>query len=208
MPVEKVMVNGKEEGHLTAMRYSDYALGQFFKKVKARGGFDDTLFVITGDHGFGGGALVTDMDLFRFHVPLLFIGKDIQARFGKSSATVGSQVDIVPTVMGMLGGSYVHHCWGRDLLALPEGDSGRAVIKPSGNDQMVAFIEGETILIKAPDIGPKLFRYKTRPAMSAEPIDNPLMMEQMQKALNAYLQTATHALIENHAGHNDEMNKK
>ena len=206
LPVDKVMVDGAEEGHLTAMRYSDYALGQFFRKIKNRGGFDDTLFVITGDHGFGGGALVTDMDLFRFHVPLLFIGKDIQARFGKSSATVGSQVDIVPTVMGMLGGSYVHHCWGRDLLALPDDDSGFAVIKPSGSEQMVAFIEGETILIKAPNTGPKLFWYKTRPVLSAEPIDNPLMMEQMQKALNAYLQTATHALIENHTGHNDEMN--
>jgi phosphoglycerol transferase MdoB-like AlkP superfamily enzyme len=208
MPVEKVMVNGAEEGHLTAMRYSDYALGQFFRKIKNRGGFDDTLFVITGDHGFGGGALVTDMDLFRFHVPLLFIGKDIQTRFGKTNATVGSQVDIVPTVMGMLGGSYVHHCWGRDLLALPEGDPGRAVIKPSGNEQMVAFIEGETIIIKAPNTGPKLFRYKTRPVLSAEPIDDPNKLQQMQKELNAYLQTATHALLENHTGHNDEMRKK
>jgi len=208
MPVEKVMVNGAEEGHLTAMRYSDYALGQFFNKIKARGGFDDTLFVITGDHGFGGGTLVTDMDLFRFHVPLLFIGKDIQTRFGKANATVGSQVDIVPTVMGILGGSYVHHCWGRDLLALSGGDTGFAVIKPSGNEPMVAFIEGETILIKAPNTGPKLFSYKTRPVLSAEPLDNPLMMEKMQKALNAYLQTATHALIENHAGHNDEMSQK
>jgi len=208
MPVEKVMVNGTEEGHLTAMRYADYALGQFFRKVKNRGGFDDTLFVITGDHGFGGGVQITDMDLFRFHVPLLFIGKDIQARFGKTNETVGSQVDIVPTVMGMLGGSYMHHCWGRDLLALPEGDPGRAVIKPSGNEQMVAFIEGETILIKAPETGPKLFRYRIRPAMSAEPLDNPLMIEQMQKALNAYLQTATHALLENHAGHNDKMSQK
>ncbi|MBU2623777.1 MAG: LTA synthase family protein, partial [Proteobacteria bacterium] len=208
MPVEKVMVNGKEKGHLTAMRYADYALGQFFKKVKDRGGFDDTLFVITGDHGFGGGVQITDMDLFRFHVPLLFIGKDIQARFGKINTTVGSQVDIVPTVMGMLGGNYVHHCWGRDLLALPKGDPGRAVIKPSGNEQMVAFIEGETILIKAPETEPKLFRYRIRPMMSAEPIDDPHKLQQMQKELNAYLQTATQALIENHVGHNDEMSQK
>ena len=207
MPVEKVMVNGAEEGHLTAMRYSDYALGQFFKKIKARGGFDDTLFVITGDHGFGGGALVTDMDLFRFHVPLLFIGKDIQARFGRTNEAVGSQTDIVPTIMGMLGGSYVHHCWGRDLLAIPKNDPGFAVIKPSGNEQIAAFIEGEIILIKAPDTGPKLFRYSVRP-MSAKPLDNPLMMEKMEKAMNAYIQTATQALLENHVGHNDEMRQK
>lgn len=208
MPVEKVIVNGKEEEHLTAMRYSDYALGRFFRKIRDRGGFNDTLFVIIGDHGFGGSAQVTDMDLFRFHVPLLFVGKEIQARFGKINTTVGSQVDIVPTVMGMLGGSYVHQCWGRDLLALPEGDSGFAVIKPSGNEQMVAFIEGETILIKAPETRPKLFRYKTGPVLSAELLDDTLTMEKMEKAMNAYIQTASHALIENKAGHNDEMSQK
>ena len=208
MPVEKVMVNGVEEERLTAMRYSDYALGQFFEKIKSLGGFNDTLFVITGDHGFGGGTLVTDMDLIRFHVPLLFIGKDIQSLFGKTNETVGSQVDVVPTVIGMMGGSYIHHCWGRNLLALPEGDPGRAVIKPSGTEQMVAFIEGDTILVKAPETGPKLFRFKTRPTLSAEPLDNSLLMEQMQKSLNAYLQTATHALLENHVGHNDEMKQK
>jgi phosphoglycerol transferase MdoB-like AlkP superfamily enzyme len=190
------------------MRYSDYALGLFFDKIKSLGGFDDTLFVITGDHGFGGGELITDMDLIRFHVPLLFIGKDIQSMFGKTNETVGSQVDIVPTVIGMMGGSYIHHCWGRNLLALPEGDPGRAAIKPSGTEQMVAFIEGDTILVKAPETGPKLFRFKTRPTLSAEPLDNSLLMEQMQKSLNAYLQTATHALIENHVGHNDEMKQK
>ncbi len=208
MPVEKVMVNGVEEERLTAMRYSDYALGQFFEKIKSHGGFNDTLFVITGDHGFGGGTLVTDMDLIRFHVPLLFIGKDIQSLFGKTNETVGSQVDVVPTVIGMMGESYIHHCWGRNLLALPESDPGRAVIKPSGTEQIVAFIEGDIILVKAPETRPKLFRFRTRPALSAEPLDNPLLMEQLQKSLNAYLQTATHALIENHAGHNDTMNQK
>ena len=207
MPVEKVMVNSVEEEHLTAMRYSDYALGQFFEKIKSLGGFDNTLFVITGDHGFGSGELITDIDLVRFHVPLLFIGKDIQSLFGKTNETVGSQVDIVPTVIGMMGGSYIHHCWGRNLLALPENDPGRAVIKPSGTEQMVAFIEGDTILVKAPETRPKLFRFKTRPTLSAEPIDNSLLIEQMQKSLNAYLQTATHALLKNSIGHNDEMNQ-
>ncbi|MFH2047002.1 MAG: LTA synthase family protein [Pseudomonadota bacterium] len=208
LPVKKVMVNEVEDAHLTAMRYSDYALGQFFEKIKNRGGFDNTLFVITGDHGFGGSVQITDMDLYRFHVPLLFIGKDIRSIFGKTSMVVGSQVDIVPTVMGMLGGSYVHHCWGRDLLALPEDDHGFAVIKPSGNDPMVAFIKGETILIQAPDTEPKLYGYHIYPSMSAKPLDDPQRLKQMQKSLNAYLQTATSALLNNSVGHNDEINQE
>ena len=96
-------------------------------------------------------------------MPLLLIGKDIQSLFGKTNETVGSQVDMVPTVIGMMGGSYIHHCWGRNLLALPEGDPGRAVINPSGTEQMVAFIESGTILVKAPETEPKLFRFRPAP---------------------------------------------
>jgi hypothetical protein len=40
----------------------------------------------------------------------------------------GSQVDILPTVLGMLGGSYQHRSWGRDLLRLDEDDPGFAMI--------------------------------------------------------------------------------
>jgi phosphoglycerol transferase MdoB-like AlkP superfamily enzyme len=61
----------------------------------------------------------------------------IQEKFGQRDHTVGTQIDIVPTIMGRLGGEVRHQCWGRDLLNLPEGDKGFGVIKPSGSEQTV-----------------------------------------------------------------------
>lgn len=210
LPVAPVEVDGQRDEHLTAMRYNDFALGTFFDRIKAYeksnpNGFDNTLFVFLGDHGFGGGEQITDIDLWRFHVPLLILGKDIQQRFGSTRSVVGSQVDVVPTIMGLLGGNYDHQCWGRDLLALPEGDDGRAVIKPSGSDFTTAIIEGDKIMVQPPNATPRLYRYQTLPHLVATPLDDAAQIQPMKTLMNAYIQTATQALLDNKVGHGDHV---
>lgn len=203
LPVEPVLIDGVEDRHLTAMRYADYALGEFFAKVKASDAFKDTLFVVLGDHGYGGLAQVTELDLVRFHVPLLILGDGIRERFGERRSVVGTQVDVVPTIMGLLGGGYTHHCWGRDLLALPADDPGQGVIKPSGSDQSVAILRGDRILVKPADEPARLYRYQLTPSLHAEPLEDDATKEQMYLQLKAYLQTATQALLSNTTGHGD-----
>lgn len=203
LPVDPVEIDGQRDEHLTAMRYNDYALGVFFDRIKQHGGFDDTLFVFLGDHGFGGSEQITDMDLWRFHVPLLIWGKDIQQLHGKTRSVVGSQVDVVPTIMGLLGGSYAHHCWGRDLLAVPADDPGVAVIKPSGTDHATAIIEGDKILVQQPDADPQLYEYSTLPHLEATPVDDAAETERLNTLKDAYIQTATRALLDNRVGHGD-----
>ncbi len=200
LPVERVTGNGSFDEHLTAMRYSDWALGRFFEQVRREPFFDETLFVIVGDHGFASGEQLTEMNLARFNVPLLLIAPGIRQRFGERRDTVGSQVDIVPTIMGRLGGTTRHQCWGRDLLALPERDRGFAVIKPSGSEQIVALIEDDRILIDTRDNAPKQYRFNmgARPKATPQPID--AGGEEMRRRLDAYLQTATKSLLGNTTG--------
>jgi phosphoglycerol transferase MdoB-like AlkP superfamily enzyme len=211
LPMPAVEINGVRDEHLTAMRYNDYALGVFFDRVKAfsrdnpQFSFDDTLFVFVGDHGFGGGEQITDIDLWRFHVPLVVWGKDIQQRYGKTRTVVGSQVDVAPTIMGILGGDYDHHCWGRDLLALPASDPGRAFIKPSGTDFTTAFIEGDKILVQPPNGTPRLYNYTTLPHLIATPLDDQPAQARMNTLMNAYIQTATRALLDNRVGHGSHV---
>lgn len=211
LPIEPVLVNGQRDEHLTAMRYNDYALGAFFDRIKKvdrikkRGNFDDTLFVFLGDHGFGGGDQVTDIDLWRFHVPLLIWGKGIQQQYGAERSVVGSQVDVVPTIMGILGGDYEHHCWGRDLLALAPDDRGRAIIKPSGSDYTTAIIDGDTIMVVPPNASPRLYEYSTRPHLQATPITDAEREQGLHTMIRAYIQTATQALLDNRVGHGDHI---
>ena len=207
LPVEPVLINGKEDLHRTAMRYSDWALGQFFEKARKEPYFNETLFVVVGDHGFGGFDQVTEMDLQRFNVPLLLIAPGIQEKFGKVSHTVGTQVDIVPTIMGRIGGEVRHQCWGRDLLNLPEGDGGTGVIKPSGGDQTVAIVTADHVLVQPKDFEPRFYRYSLGAKPTAERIEGPVD-ELLKQRLEGFLQTATKSLLDNTAGVVDGMPDK
>jgi phosphoglycerol transferase MdoB-like AlkP superfamily enzyme len=200
LPVPPVSGHGSLDEHLTAMRYSDWALGQFFERAKTSPYYRETLFVVLGDHGFGSPEQITEMDLHRFNVPLLLIAPGIREKFGAINRTIGSQVDVVPTIMGRLGGGTRHQCWGRDLLNLPETDAGLAVIKPSGGDQTVALIHGETILVQPKNDKPRLYRWQLEGGAKATRAPDEKTAADLQKKLDAYLATATRSLLENTAG--------
>ncbi len=203
LPVERVTGHGTLDEHLTAMRYSDWALGQFFEKAKKEPYYKDTLFVVVGDHGFPNNDQITEMDLGRFNVPMLMIAPGLQDKFGKRSSIVGTQIDIVPTIMGRLGGDTVHQCWGRDLLNLPAGDEGFGVIKPSGSEQTVALVTGDRILIEPKDMEPKVYSYALGTKPHAELMPNAPDVAELRKKLDSFLQTATKSLLDNTAGVKD-----
>ncbi|WP_122509019.1 LTA synthase family protein [Pseudomonas viridiflava] len=200
LPVERVTGHGSLDEHLTAMRYSDWALGQFFEKAKKEPYFKNTLFVALGDHGFGNNRQLTEMDLGRFNVPMLLIGPGVQEKFGQRSSIVGTQVDVVPTIMGRLGGQTRNQCWGRDLLNLPEGDKGFGVIKPSGSEQVVAIISGNRILIEPTEMPAKLLTYTLGATPHAEEVPDAPDTEELKRKLESFLQTATKSLLDNTAG--------
>jgi phosphoglycerol transferase MdoB-like AlkP superfamily enzyme len=200
LPVERVTDRGTLNEHLTAMRYSDWALGQFFEKARKEPYFKETLFVIVGDHGFGNEQQITEMDLGRFNVPMLMIGPGIQDKFGKVDHTVGTQIDIVPTIMGRIGGDVIHQCWGRDLLNLPEGDKGFGVIKPSGSDQTVALLTADRVLVLPKEMPPKLYQYELGANPKGDVIPESADEAALKQKLEAFLQTATKSLLDNTAG--------
>ncbi len=201
LPVEPVTGHGSLDQHLTAMRYADWALGQFFAKVRKLPLYQDTLFVVVGDHGFGSGnEQLTELNLARFNVPLLMLAPGIREKFGSRRDTVGTQIDVVPTIMGRLGGTVRHQCWGRDLLSLPQDDKGFGVIKPSGGEQIVGIVSDDRILIKSPTTAPKVYRYQLGDTWRVEVIDNPPEMRDMNQHLEAFLQTATRSLLDNTTG--------
>jgi len=198
LPVDAVSGQGVNDEHLTAMRYSDWALGRFFDQVRNEPWYKDTLFVVIGDHGFGTPRQLTDLDLLRFNVPMLLIAPGITERFGQRNDIVGTQVDVVPTIMGRLGGAVQQQCWGRDLLALPAGDKGFGVIKPSGGGQTVGLLRGDELVVQPRGEQPRAYRYQLGP--QATVTEQAQVPGDLQEQLKAYVQTATSALLEDRVG--------
>lgn len=203
LPFPAVTGRGALDERLTAMKYSDWALGQFFAMARQSPWFADTLFVVVGDHGVVMADQVTDMDIGRFHVPALLIGPGLREHFGARVATVGSQVDLVPTAIGRLGAPFVHQCWGRDLLSLPAADRGFAVIKPSGSDRTTAMLRDDHILVRNEDGKELLYRYQLLPQTAAVALDdaaNAAAKAALSRQLSAYVATAIRGLLADRTG--------
>ena len=101
-------------------RYSDYCFRKFIEAAQKENYFHNTIFVFVGDHGVAGNAAAvypavwTDQRLTDEHVPLLFFAPDLLP--AQKRGEVVSQIDIMPTIAGMLHQSYVNTTLGRDLL--------------------------------------------------------------------------------------------
>lgn len=200
LPMEPVIENGTINERLTAMKYADWALGNFMAALKQRPYFDDTLVVLLGDHGFGTDRQLTEVNLVRFHVPLLLINSYLKDQEGTVNTNVASQVDIVPTIAALLGKRVDHQCWGRDLFGLPDGDTGFAIIKPSGSEPTMAMVSGNNIMTYEPETGSKLYQYELGPLAHAIPEVNLPREADMQTSLLSYVQTALKSLEADRVG--------
>ncbi len=104
-----------EGGHpiLKCVRYTDYALGQFFEKAEKSAWYYNTLFVITADHTNAAlhDEFLTDAGLYR--VPIIFYlpGGELQG----CSDRIAQQTDIMPTVLGLLNYDRPYVAFGKDL---------------------------------------------------------------------------------------------
>jgi phosphoglycerol transferase MdoB-like AlkP superfamily enzyme len=103
-----------------SFRYADYCFRNFIESARKEKYFDNTIFVFVGDHGVSGNAreiypkIWTDKRLTDEHVPLLFYAPKLLTPQKRSE--VVSQVDVLPSIAGLTGQSYINTTLGRDVL--------------------------------------------------------------------------------------------
>ena len=112
-----------------AVKYADYAMGEFFKKAQKSAYWKDTLFLIVADHDIRvrGDTLVP---IEHFHIPGLILGADIQP---KKITSIASQIDLPVTLLSLMGISAQHPMTGRDLSSEPADYLGRAMMQYNYN---------------------------------------------------------------------------
>ncbi|NOX91581.1 MAG: sulfatase-like hydrolase/transferase [Gammaproteobacteria bacterium] len=104
-------------------KYADHALGRFFAQARKETYFNNTVFLIVADHGVEIQARGL-IPAAKYHVPALILGPDIAPQ---RINTLASQIDLPPTVLGLLGITTRHPMPGRNLLNLPADLPGRAI---------------------------------------------------------------------------------
>ena len=96
------------------VKYTDYAIGQFLMKAQRQPWFKNTVFVITADH-CASSAGSAEIPLQEYHIPCLIYAPG----FIKPSVNkvLMSQIDIMPTVFGLLNMSYSSRFFGQNVLS-------------------------------------------------------------------------------------------
>jgi phosphoglycerol transferase MdoB-like AlkP superfamily enzyme len=100
------------EAFLNTLLYADWALGELIAASKKAGYFNNTIFVVTADHA---DEFVEQSDVVPnlYHIPLLLVGPGVPSGVDDR---VGSQFDILPTLIALCGWQVDYAGFGRSLL--------------------------------------------------------------------------------------------
>jgi arylsulfatase A-like enzyme len=104
----------------------DFQLGRLVGAIETRGEWDDTLVVITSDHGdqLGDHGLIQKLGFFPQSYHVLGLWRDPRSGLaGKSINAFSENVDLLPTLCDALGVEQPAQCDGRSLSSLMAGEA-------------------------------------------------------------------------------------
>ena len=114
-PFDVPMARVHENPYLNSIFYTDSCLGVFIDEVKRRGLWDNTLIVMIADHGTPGPLKASSQMKERYQIPMLWTGGALAVRDTVISK-IGSQKDVVATLLGQLGIDASDFYFSKDLL--------------------------------------------------------------------------------------------
>ncbi|MCR4029390.1 MULTISPECIES: LTA synthase family protein [Flavobacterium] len=150
-PNNKIDIPGNIKSRDGGVKYTDYALKQFFTQAKKQPWFNNTVFVIVADH-CASSAGKTELPLDKYRIPALVYSSDIKP---EKYTKLMSQIDLMPTVFGLLNFDYESKFFGQDVFK-PDYQP-RALI---ATYQDLGLIKDNTLTILSPKQQIKQFQLK------------------------------------------------
>jgi phosphoglycerol transferase MdoB-like AlkP superfamily enzyme len=123
-PAGRIPQDPLEKRRDYVVRYTDHALGSFFEKARKEAFWSNTVFAVVADHGarvYGSQTI----PIRSYEIPMVVLGPAVVPRPQRVSK-LGSQLDVAPTLLGLLGRPYLSTFFGHDLIHDPE--SGHRVL--------------------------------------------------------------------------------
>lgn len=203
-PLEEVQAAGSRTlAQYNAVRLLDFNIGKFIDMTKASGYYDNTIFVMFGDHNtriasidymapaFDQLGLESNNVPMLIHAPKLLAPREFDQAVGLA--------DLLPTVAGLLGVEYQTRSMGRDLLtAAPEGERVVPLVLREGSFPLIGGVTKDFLL--------RMNHDGTEPSLhdlhSATPLDNvaasyPQEYQRLLPLTRGLYETARYMLYDN-----------
>ena len=152
LPEETLRQAGfRSNAQYNAVRLLDHNVGRFIAMAKKSGYYDNTLFVLYGDHNGRVAQLpfkpkaYAELNLESLHVPGIIHAPRLMAPRVTEEAT--SLIDLLPTLAGLLGFEYRNATLGRDIqIPAPEGERAVPLVLREGAFPLIAVVTRRHLL--------------------------------------------------------------
>jgi len=174
-----------------AIMYADYSLGKFFEKASKLPWYNETIFIITADHTSESFLDEYKTRVGMYQVPVIFFipGLDLDTPTGKTAA----QVDIMPSVLGLLNYKKTFVAFGNDLFC---NDPNSFAVNYTGGSYQI--IQQNFALHFDGEKATALYNFKDDPLLQHNLKNIQIeKAEQMEKMLKAYIQQYNNRMIDN-----------
>lgn len=166
----------------SVVKYTDWAIDDFLKKAERKSWFEDTVFVILADHNALAAGKV-ELPVSSYKIPCIVYAPKY---FGhQTNNRLMSQIDVLPTVFGMLGLSYQTKNMGYDINKLPNGAERMFI----STYQKMGFVKGDKLCVLMPGNHVNCYRIKDFVVSDYEPIADDL--ELIDEAVTWYQGAST-----------------
>ena len=173
-----------KEPETQIVEYADWAIGDFLRQARQQEWYRNTIFVIMADHGKIVGKVNGILPQSYNHIPLIMFGPGIKTGKNEQLAT---QVDVMPTLLSMLGISYEYDGFGVDLTSQE-----RPLVFYSADNQIVARSH-DLCYIYEPKTD-RSFYYRTTPGWGLKETEATQEFQPLKQYVFSMIQTAQYML--------------
>lgn len=209
---------------LRTIHYTDEAVGDFFRLAQTRPWFENTLFVVLGDHGLAiapleGRLTPHRLDQLVHRVPLILFSPLLPK--GQVVTGLASQIDLLPTILGFFGIVSPRPGLGRDLLdPFPSAENRTVVTWNAEARAVTVFAQGRVYRAEVPEEAsaagvPPRFREETLVDAASDPsglrnriADEPEIAAALRRQAEIYLEVYPFLLLSGRSGIPDGLPPK
>jgi phosphoglycerol transferase MdoB-like AlkP superfamily enzyme len=115
-PANRIDIPPTAQTRAGAVKYTDYAIGQFLTAVKLKPWFNETIFVVVADHCAGSSGSA-ELPVTGYHIPcFIYSPKNI---IPQKIHRLVAQIDLLPTLLGLMNMDYTSKFFGMDIFTNP-----------------------------------------------------------------------------------------
>jgi phosphoglycerol transferase MdoB-like AlkP superfamily enzyme len=173
------LISPQGSGREGAVKYTDYAIGQFLKQIKKKPWFSNTVVIFVADH-CASSAGKNEIDISKYQIPAMIYNLPDHSSF--TIDKMCSQIDLYPTLFRMLNWEYTSNLYGQNVMS--SSYTPRILL---GTYQKLAYMKNDSLVILSPQqkVETFIYRKKTNEQIPL-PASNRLVNEAIANYQSAY----------------------